>query len=223
MARFPNGRGVRTHFIFPKNQICHNCVTDLGRAVRENHWEISKTLWVWSHRLPESYKIRVWSESSDLGAPFRSTLCCKNIKTSVNSDTSLCWTVTRIQKEFDLVLETWWDRFLKPYKISLSDRSKHEARPIGDQIDFQGSTSIHSVQEVNWELRNARSQFWSVSGFKNNTKKESDPLSAPKCRQEVYRCDILPNWILTAWHFHRSEVEFRFALAIGWNRPIWTV
>ena len=36
-----------------------------------------------------------------------------------------------------------------------------------------------------------RSQFWSVSGSKNNTKKESDPLSAPKCRQEVYRRDIL--------------------------------
>ena len=26
-----------------------------------------------------------------------------------------------------------------------------------------------------------------------------------------------------SWHFHRSEVEFRFALAIGWNRTIWTV
>ena len=38
----------------------------------------------------------------------------------------------------------------------------------------------------------AQSQFWSVSGSKNNTNKESDPLSAPKCRQEVYRRDILP-------------------------------
>ena len=44
----------------------------------------------------------------------------------------------------------------------------------------------------------ARSQFWSASGSKNNTNKESDLLSAPKCRQKVNRRDILPNWILTA-------------------------
>ena len=87
------------------------------------------------------------------------------------------------------------------------------------------STSTRRVLLISLRMGNllVRSQFWSVSGSKNNTKKESDPLSAPKCQQEVYRRDFLPNWILTAWHFHRSEVEFRFALAIGWNRAIWTV